>query len=1162
MRGEHFFGQVVAPLFEPLEARLLLDGLSEAQAIELFNVSPALFVENQGQWADESVRYVHQGSGANVAMTDAGPVFQVFRRVPREGADEAAEANLADPLHDRFDPQTYDTEMLQFSAAFVGASTVSPVGLEPSETVFNYFVGDQAAWRSGVPTYEKVAYESLYDGIDLHVWGKRSHLKYEFCVEAGADWSAIEVRYDGVEGLALSEDGSLVVDLGEGWGQAVDDAPYIYQEVDGEQVEVAGRFVLLGDGSYGFDVTGDYDTTRELIVDPSLAWQVSFGSDGYDCSGAAGVAVDGEDNVYVVGGTGAAGWVSGGFDTTLGGETDAFVAKLSKQGNLLWSTYLGGSEKDSGKAIAVHSSGDVMVTGITYSSGWVSGGLDTTFGGEHDVFVVKLSGQGAHIWSTYLGGSGRDCGRGIALDAAGNALVTGETSSSGWTSGGFDTTHNGSMDGFVVKLGPSCNHIWSTYFGGSSQDRGFDITLDKAANVYVTGDTRSSGWVSGGYDTSYNTERPGSFYDAFAMKLSNQGAHLWSTYLGGPSDEFAYGIAAEETGGVYVTGFTGSGLYATDCWVSGGYDTDYGGGQYDGFVVKLSNQGAHLWSTYLGALDYQVEEDFGRDVAVDGAGDVYVTGGTESSHWVSGGFDTTKRGGLAPFVVKFNSIGAHVWSTYLDAPYGASGDGIATDAAGQIYVCGDSFAPECFVAKIRDLPTVVSANVEHATGRVGIEFSEPVVIDKDDLGVTDAAGQPVDLALAVFEYTPGGTTASLDFQGNLADGYYTITVSGAGVQNSIGQHLDGNGDGTAGGDYVYGFVLELNPPFLSAVGLNDRPGRGVSAIEPSGIGVRTVEIRFSESVLFAPEDVLLQTVAFPGGIEDVGETLTPLSVNGSGSDTMTITVGDPVGAVDTWVKVTLVADSITDTAGKALDGEPAADSSGLGYIYDADLDLPSGNGTPGGDAVFYVGSLRADMRGFGPDAEEPNGTVDSWDINGFTSKYIAGHLDADFRGFGPDNEEPNGTVDSWDINGFTSRYTQAIANGARLDDLPTAGGQGMAPGAPSPLPLHAAEPTLKAFPELAVLPAAKNSDRTINVADMLADDGAPEIVFVAGRALSACQPTVLAMMSEESVANEYDAATTSWSATDAPSTASDAPDVDVELPDLLALPALEVLSVP
>ena len=554
---------------EPLEPRLLLDGMTTEQAIQLFSVSPALFVENQGQWADESVRFVHNGSGANVAMTDAGPVFQLSRQVPKDGeADGLGPDDLPQDLlgPDRLGPDAYDTQTLQFSASFVGANSVAPTGLQPSDTRFNYFIGDEANWHAGVDSYETVAYEGLYDGIDLHNWGQRDSLKYEFHVAPGAVWSDIQVRYDGIEGLSINEAGQLAVDLGDDWGQIIDDAPYIYQEIDGERVEVAGQFVLLDEWTYSFEIAGDYDPTKELVIDPDLDWSTYLGGSGGDMG--YGIAVDAAGNALVTGDTWSSGWVSGGFDTTHNGVSDAFVAKLSASGGHLWSTYLGGGSYDHGRGIAADAAGNALVTGWTRSSGWVNGGFDTTHDdgsshGSYDAFVAKLSASGGHLWSTYLGGSGNDWGWGIAADAAGNALVTGETQSSGWVNGGFDATHNGEPDAFVVKLSASGGHLWSTYLGGSSLDYGYGIAADAAGNALVTGMTYSSG------------------RRAFVAKLSASGGHLWSTYLGGSDWDLGLGIAVDAAGSALVTGYT-----ASSGWVSGGFDTTLDG-YSDAFVAKI-----------------------------------------------------------------------------------------------------------------------------------------------------------------------------------------------------------------------------------------------------------------------------------------------------------------------------------------------------------------------------------------------------------------------------------------------------------------------------------------------------------------------------------------------------------------------------------------------
>ena len=268
---------VPAPCIESLEPRLLLDGMSESQALELFATSPALFVENMGQWEDESVRFVHDGAGwCNVAMTDSGPVFRVFR-TEADGEDGGGDEGGLDPLDGRADPKDTVTRALQFSASFDGAGAVAPTGLDPSESRFNYCLGDPSGWVEGAPSFERVAYENLYDGVDLVTWGLRSHLKYEFRVAPGADYSQVAVSYEGIEGLSIDEAGELVVELGDDWGQVVDDAPYIYQEIGGEEVEIPGRFVLLDEDTYTFELTGDYDPTHELVLDPELDWSTYLG---------------------------------------------------------------------------------------------------------------------------------------------------------------------------------------------------------------------------------------------------------------------------------------------------------------------------------------------------------------------------------------------------------------------------------------------------------------------------------------------------------------------------------------------------------------------------------------------------------------------------------------------------------------------------------------------------------------------------------------------------------------------------------------------------------------------------------------------------------------------------------------------------------------------
>ena len=361
---------------EPLEGRRMLAvGVVETadQAVELLGASPGLFVENQGQWADESVRYAFFGDGANVLHTDTGPVIQLFQSAVGGDSDGDLDLSFQSPTES---PPTDDPDPIEtatVSVSFIGADAINPVGQDRTETIHNYFIGDQSRWRSEVPTFETVAYPDLYDGIDLFTWGRPSSLKYEFHVAPGVDYRQIEVHYDGIDGLWIDDAGALHVDTP--LGELVDDAPFIYQEIDGQQVEVPGEFQLIDDDTYTFSLAGDYDETVELVIDPILDWSTYVGGSGSD--DGVGIAVDSEGNVLITGTSESTDFVFGGFDTTLGGERDAFVTKFSPSGVRLWSTFLGGDNNDSGNDIAVDSFGNVLVVGQTRLSTWVTGGFDT-----------------------------------------------------------------------------------------------------------------------------------------------------------------------------------------------------------------------------------------------------------------------------------------------------------------------------------------------------------------------------------------------------------------------------------------------------------------------------------------------------------------------------------------------------------------------------------------------------------------------------------------------------------------------------------------------------------------------------------------------------------------------------------------------------------------
>ena len=320
----------------------------------------------------------------------------------------------------------------------------------------------------------------------------------------------------------------------------------------------------------------------------------------------SGIAADPAGNAYVTGYT----VLSKDFPTlnafqpVLRGETDAFVSKLSPSGALLYSTYLGGSGADYGRSIAADTAGNAYVTGSTGSDDFpVLNGLQPALRGQQNAFVTKFSASGTLLYSSYLGGSNADYGTSIAADSAGNAYVTGTTSSADFpVLNAFQPALRGGA--FVTKLRPGGALLYSTYLRGSSGASGSGIAADAAGNAYVTGYTYSDDFPT--LNALQPTRR--GYMDAFVTKLSASGALLYSTYLGGSeADDSGSGIAVDAIGNAYITGYT----YSNDFLVLNAVQPVLRG-SVDAFVTKVSPGGALLFSTYLGGSGGQWGAGGGR----------------------------------------------------------------------------------------------------------------------------------------------------------------------------------------------------------------------------------------------------------------------------------------------------------------------------------------------------------------------------------------------------------------------------------------------------------------------------------------------------------------------------------------------------------------------
>ena len=359
-------------------------------------------------------------------------------------------------------------------------------------------------------------------------------------------------------------------------GSALEYSTYIGGATAGDSglaiaIDGAGSAYITGStGSTDFPTTaGAYDTTYNAAAGAANAFVTKLSPDGsaldystylggFNTSGffdlGSGIAVDSTGAAYVAGEADSTNFpvTPGAFDTTQNGGVDAFVTKLNPAGSALdYSTYIGGTSFDSSTALAVDGSGNAYIAGYGTSTDYptTAGAFDTSYNSGWDVFVTKLNASGTSLsYSTYLGGATYDEARGITVDGAGSAYVTGHTFSSGYptTAGAFDTSYDNSVggsDAFVTKLDASGGALsYSTFLGGSGDDLGEGIAVDGAGRAYVTGYTEATNFPTAqATDATYN----GGTFDAFVTKLAPAGGSLdFSTYLGGSSDDRGFGIAA------------------------------------------------------------------------------------------------------------------------------------------------------------------------------------------------------------------------------------------------------------------------------------------------------------------------------------------------------------------------------------------------------------------------------------------------------------------------------------------------------------------------------------------------------------------------------------------------------------------------------------------
>ncbi len=350
-----------------------------------------------------------------------------------------------------------------------------------------------------------------------------------------------------------------------------------------------------------------------------------------------GVAVDGAGNAYITG------YSSGNLGGTNVGNIDAFLAKYDAAGTLLWTRQIGTTANDYSRGVAVDGSGNAYITGHT------NGSLGGPNAGSLDAFLAKYDASGTLLWTRQTGTGANEDARGVAVDSAGNAYLT------GYTNGSLGGANAGLEDAFLAKYDTSGTLLWTRQTGTASSDEGYGVAVDRAGNAYITGYTHGN---LGGPSAGGN--------DAFLTKYDALGTRLWARQIGSPAYDYATGVAVDRTGNAYVTGWTLGSL--------GGPQAGLG----DAFLLKFDASGDLLWKRQTGTT----VGDVGRGVAVDSAGSVYITGETQ------GDLGGLSAGSTDIFLTKYEAWGLPLWTRQIGTPTLEYGFSLAVDGAGGVYIAG------------------------------------------------------------------------------------------------------------------------------------------------------------------------------------------------------------------------------------------------------------------------------------------------------------------------------------------------------------------------------------------------------------------------------------------------------------------------------------------
>jgi hypothetical protein len=641
------------------------------------------FEPNFGQ-TDPRVRFVAKGHGSAIFLTpDSATV--VLSSVPPIHPQHSAVTTIKSALGSE------SAKAIKSSALTVrfkgGAHHARIEGENRLTSVTNYFIGnDRARWHSAIPNYAQVRYRNVYPGVDVVYYGNHRELEFDLEVAPGANPGNIRMQFDGTGRIRIDRSGDLL--LGAGKDQLSLHKPVVYQLASGKKKLLASKYRILGRSTAGIEVA-NYDRRKALVIDPALTFSTFLGGSVADVGFA--VAADVSSSAYV---TGLA--CSPDFPRTLGTENancDVFISKFNSSGALVYSTFVGGSQLDEGRGIAVDSTGAVYVSGQTFSTDFPST-VGQSFTGHSDAFVAKLDATGSKLFARLLGGStatgnpnpvglADSLATSVAIPAGCSSncsvFVTGQTATTDFPVTVGPGSAPNIFNAFITSVSADGSQIlYSTYYAGDpvlnndgTSTYGAAIAVDGSGDAFITGLADVA--------TLPNTVGLGGAYnggaDCFVAELNSSGTNVvFARYLGGTGYDEGLGIALEpgcpSNCNSYVAGLTWSTDFPTS---PGAFQTVFGGYE-DAFVTKLNGTGSIVYSTYLG----DAGADGAEAISVDSSGDAYVTGFTTFKNFPR---VNALQGPSSPFFQLFKATDGATFNPTAQTTVGSALQTISIDPA-------------------------------------------------------------------------------------------------------------------------------------------------------------------------------------------------------------------------------------------------------------------------------------------------------------------------------------------------------------------------------------------------------------------------------------------------------------------------------------------------